>query len=55
MYRHILSALVRSGFEADTGINENFLTTVILVIITAVGFIKKLDVLDRLKTWSRQS
>lgn len=46
---------MRRGFEADTGINKNVLTTVTLVIITAVGFIKGLDGLERQETWLRQS
>jgi hypothetical protein len=51
LYLHILSAFVLGGLHADTMFNENILTTVVIVFITAVGMTKGLKTLDILEEW----
>jgi hypothetical protein len=51
LYLHILSAFVLGGFHADTELNENLMTTAIIVLIVAIGVTKGLKVLDVLEQW----
>ncbi len=51
LYLHILSAFVLGGLNADCVLNENLMTTAIIVIITAIGVTKGLKVLDALEAW----
>jgi hypothetical protein len=52
LYLHILSAFVLNGFHADRGINEDLLTTAVIVVITAIGVIRGLKVLEALEQWA---
>jgi hypothetical protein len=52
LYLHILSSFVLSGFDADTELNENILTTAIIVLIVAVGIIKGRAMLESLEQWA---
>jgi hypothetical protein len=52
LYLHILSAFVLGGLHADTELNENVLTTAILVAITTIGITKGLKILSVLETWA---
>lgn len=52
LYLHILSAFVLGGLNIDTPLNENLLTTAILVMITGIGITKGLKVLGNLEKWS---
>jgi len=51
LYLHILSAFVLGGFHADTELNENLMTTAIIVLIVVIGVTKGLKVLDVLEQW----
>jgi hypothetical protein len=51
LYLHILSSFVLGGLNIDSDLNNNILTTAILVIITAIGLTKGLDLLDVLEAW----
>ena len=51
LYLHILSSFVLGSFNADTELNENILTTSILIIIMAIGLTKGLDDLEVLEQW----
>ena len=51
LYLHILSAFVLGSFNVDTELNENILTTSIIVIIMAIGLTKGLDALEILEDW----
>jgi hypothetical protein len=51
LYLHILSAFVLGGFHADTNLNENLLTTAIIVMIMGIGVTKGLKALDVLEGW----
>ncbi len=50
LYLHILSAFVLGGLHMDSGINEDLLTTAVIVLITTIGISKGLKVLDVLET-----
>ncbi len=52
LYLHILSAFVLGGLNIDTPLNENLLTTAILVVITVIGVTKGLRALAKLEIWS---
>jgi hypothetical protein len=52
LYLHILSAFVLGGLGADTGVNEDLLTTAIIVVIVAVGVTKGLKELEVLEQWA---
>ncbi len=52
LYLHILSSFVLNGLGADTELNENILTTAIIVLIIAVGIIKGLAMLEGLEQWA---
>lgn len=45
LYLHILSAFVLAGVGADTGINEDLLTTAVIGLITVIGITKGLEAL----------
>ncbi|MDF1861734.1 MAG: hypothetical protein P1U87_16065 [Verrucomicrobiales bacterium] len=49
LYLHILSSFVLGGFGADTPLNENLLTTAIVLGIMAIALMKGLDALGRLE------
>lgn len=51
LYLHILSSFVLGSFNLDTELNENILTTAIIVIIMAIGITKGLDDLEVLEKW----
>ena len=52
LYLHILSAFVLGGLGWDKGINEDLLTTAIIVAITAIGLTKGLKELAVLEKWA---
>lgn len=52
LYLHILSAFVLNGIGFDTILNENILTTSIILVITIVGLVRGLDILEKLELWS---
>lgn len=52
LYLHILSAFVLGGAGLDTGINEDLLTTTIIVVITLIGVVRGLGMLEALESWS---
>jgi len=52
LYLHILSAFVLGGMHADTELNENLLTSAIIFVITVIGIIKGLNMLENLEQWS---
>jgi hypothetical protein len=52
LYLHILSAFVLGGLHMDSGINEDLLTSSVILLITAIGFVRGLDVLDFLERWA---
>lgn len=49
LYLHILSSFVLGGFNADTELNENILTTSVIVFIMAIGLTKGLGALGKLE------
>jgi hypothetical protein len=51
LYVHILAAFVLNGFHADTELNENILTTLVIATIVAIGVTKGLQTLDILEQW----
>ena len=51
LYLHILSAFVLGSVHMDTELNENLLTTLVILIIMAVGLTKGLNVLGALEKW----
>jgi hypothetical protein len=52
LYLHILSSFVLGSFGADTGFNEDILTTLIIVVIAVIGLTKGLDTLAALEKWA---
>lgn len=52
LYLKILSAFVLRGFDADTALNMNMLTTAIIGSIVLIGVIKGLKALDVLEAWA---
>lgn len=52
LYLPILSAFVLGGLNVDTGINEDLLTSAVIILITLIGIVKGLDVLDSLEEWA---
>lgn len=52
LYLHILSAFVLGSFGIDTELNENLLTTSIIIAIMVIGFTKGLDTLGVLEEWA---
>jgi hypothetical protein len=51
LYLHILASFVLGSFHLDTELNENILTTGIVLIIMIVGLTKGLDALSVLEKW----
>jgi hypothetical protein len=49
LYLHILASFVLGGFHADTELNENILTTAVILIIMAIGLTKGLGALGSLE------
>jgi len=52
LYLHILSAFVLNGIGQDTPFNESLLTSVIILLITAIGLFKGLNSLEGLEKWA---
>lgn len=52
LYLHILASFVLGSFHLDTELNENLVTTGILVVIMVIGVTKGLDVLGALEKWA---
>jgi len=52
LYLRILSAFLMSGLGLATQLNERFLTTAIILLITIIGFIKGLKDLQKLENWA---
>jgi hypothetical protein len=51
LYLHILSSFVLGGLNMDVEFNNDMLTSTIIVVITAIGLTKGLDLLDVLEAW----
>ena len=51
LYLHILSSFVLGAFHLDTELNENILTTSVIVAIMAIGVFKGLNELGVLEKW----
>ena len=52
LYLHILASFVLGSFHIDTELNENLVTSAILVVIMVIGLTKGLDVLGTLEKWA---
>ena len=52
LYLHILAAFVFGGLSADSPINEDLLTSAVIILITIIGIVKGLDMLDSLEKWA---
>ena len=52
LYIHILAAFVLGGLNADTDLNENLVTTAVIALITAIGIVRGLGVLEALEQWA---
>jgi len=52
LYLHILSAFVLTGLGQDTNLNEDILTSAIIVLITLIGVIKGLAPLEFLEKYA---
>lgn len=52
LYLHILAAFVLGGFDADSELNENIVTTVVIAVIMVIGVTKGLDPLEFLESWA---
>lgn len=52
LYLHILSAFVLAGFHADTDLNANILTSVVIVVIMVIGMTRGLEHLGMLEKWA---
>ncbi|WNC68756.1 hypothetical protein RI845_01080 [Thalassotalea nanhaiensis] len=52
LYLHILSAFVLTAIGYDSHLNEDILTTLIVICITLIGLIKGLKPLEKLETWA---
>jgi len=52
LYLHILSSFVLGSLHADSELNQNLLTTVIILVIMVIGLTKGLDDLSALEQWS---
>ncbi len=51
LYLHILAAFVLGSLNADTVLNENILTTLVIAVIVFIGVTKGLDELAVLEKW----
>jgi hypothetical protein len=52
LYLHILASFVLGNFHMDTELNENLVTTGIIVVIMMIGLTKGLGVLGALEKWA---
>ena len=52
LYLHILASFVLGGFNADTELNENIITTAVIGVIMLIGMTKGLAPLEILETWA---
>jgi hypothetical protein len=52
LYLHILASFVLGSFHLDTELNENMMTTAIIVVIMVIGLTKGLGVLGVLEKWA---
>lgn len=52
LYLHILASFVLGSFHLDTELNENLMTTAVIVVIMVIGLTKGLDVLSVLEEWA---
>ncbi|MCO6412260.1 MAG: hypothetical protein J5I92_05910 [Thiogranum sp.] len=52
LYIHILSAFVLGAFELDSGFNKSLLTTLVIGLITAIGILGGLRLLERMEQWA---
>ncbi|MEM6807664.1 MAG: hypothetical protein AAF574_00400 [Pseudomonadota bacterium] len=52
LYLHILSAFLLAGLGMDSPFNENLLTTTVILLITIVGIVRGLELLEKLEVWS---
>ena len=52
LYLHILSSFVLGSFHIDTELNENLMTTGIVIVIMVIGLTKGLDNLEVLEKWA---
>ena len=52
LYIHILSAFVLGGFNVDTPLGENLLTTTVIATILVIGVTKGLAPLEFLESWA---
>ncbi|NRB36962.1 MAG: hypothetical protein HRU20_00680 [Pseudomonadales bacterium] len=52
LYLHILSAFVLTSLNADTHLNEDLLTTAVIIVITLIGLLKGLAPLEFLEKWA---
>ena len=52
LYLHILASFVLGGFDADTELNENVITTAVIGVIMFIGITKGLAPLEFLETWA---
>ena len=52
LYLHILASFVLGGFNADTELNENIITTAVIGVIVFIGITKGLAPLEFLETWA---
>ncbi len=52
LYLRILSSFLMSGIGFDSVLNERLVTSSVIVLITAVGFVRGLDELQKLESWA---
>ena len=52
LYLHILSSFVLGGFGLDSAINEDLMTSAIILAIVVVGVVKGLGMLEGLEDWA---
>ncbi len=52
LYLRILSAFLMNGFGLATHLNERFLTTGIILLISIIGYVKGLKDLQKLENWA---
>jgi len=52
LYLHILAAFVFGGWSVDSALNEDLLTSAVIILITIIGIVKGLDTLGSLEKWA---
>jgi hypothetical protein len=52
LYIHILAAFVFGGWSVDSALNEDLLTSAVIILITIIGIVKGLDTLGSLEKWA---